>query len=611
MPYNTVYPRDWYKHPTTHFYDADYISGPRPTGSLNTPFAIPREASRTSGTAPLSVFFTAGFSPSDGVNRDFHDLYYAWAFDDPTSGTWAVSGKSKNIDFGGCASHLFETPGTYTVVLLVYDGIDGTPLDTDNTTFIIEVIDPDVTFAGALTTVINNIGDAVFTGKPTDATEVNTDTLSDISAYTGAGKRVLLKRGTTWTQSGALSTDHSGLLHIGAYGTGTNPDEKGIYTNAPVIALTGGEGLFGVDSCVDFRITDIEITGSATSLGVIEAVTNVQQLLVLRVKTSGHIGAAVINHWRNNETDQIRRNSFIECDFGETEVNCVYIGSEELAFMGNKVYNSKAGHVTRVWYSSRGVIEHNDLSGSSYVSGDGLHALKFHGSDEGQVGDYATSGGGGLPYRTRFTMVSNNLIGGSGPWPVSIGPQNAIDAEENLSDIIVEKNRVYANHGIVTPDLVDVSIIIEGRYHTIRNNILDGSGAAAWYVGISIAKRGIELSPLGTEVYSNTIYSGDAQIEVTSVTIHSANISGVIVKNNLSSFPNAITNYGVVNNAGAAASLSNNIDIDDPLFTNAAAQIFTLLVTSTAIDAGTSIPVNDDFADTVRTGTNEIGAYNF
>jgi len=45
---------------------------------------------RTSGVAPLAVFFDASGTTDIGVTtRPFHDLEYTWSFGDPGSGTWA------------------------------------------------------------------------------------------------------------------------------------------------------------------------------------------------------------------------------------------------------------------------------------------------------------------------------------------------------------------------------------------------------------------------------------------------------------------------------------------------------------------------------------------
>ena len=82
------------------------------------------------------------------------------------------------------------------------------------------------------------------------------------------------------------------------------------------------------------------------------------------------------------------------------------------------------------------MIKHNNISGSTLVSGEGLHALKLHGENESDIGTYAETGNSGLEKRTAFTMVADNVFGSSGPEPVSIGPQSP-SWDERLSDIII------------------------------------------------------------------------------------------------------------------------------------------------------------------------------
>src|SRR3990167_2850974 len=53
-------------------------------------------ASRTSCVAPCAVFFDASETNSTTTNMPFHELDYDWDFGDPSSGNWALTGKSKN-----------------------------------------------------------------------------------------------------------------------------------------------------------------------------------------------------------------------------------------------------------------------------------------------------------------------------------------------------------------------------------------------------------------------------------------------------------------------------------------------------------------------------------
>src|SRR5689334_22269040 len=84
-------------------------------------------ASRTSGVAPLSVFFDALDSAvpawTSGVVQppagDFAALNYRWDFGEKKAETWPLSGKSRNSATGYTAVHVFEEPGRYRVQLTV------------------------------------------------------------------------------------------------------------------------------------------------------------------------------------------------------------------------------------------------------------------------------------------------------------------------------------------------------------------------------------------------------------------------------------------------------------------------------------------------------------
>ncbi len=108
------------------------------------PITVSLVPNRTSGVAPLAVFFDATDTKSTNTVRPFHELLYQWNFGDPNSGTWATSKKSKNTATGGVSAHVYEVPGTYTVSLVVTDA-DG---NTATESIVITVDDPNVVFGG-------------------------------------------------------------------------------------------------------------------------------------------------------------------------------------------------------------------------------------------------------------------------------------------------------------------------------------------------------------------------------------------------------------------------------------------------------------------------------
>ena len=82
-------------------------------------------------------------------------------------------------------------------------------------------------------------------------------------------------------------------------------------------------------------------------------------------------------------------------------------------------------------------------SGSSLQSDSGRQALKMHGPSENEVN---STNWDRLKSRTEYTIISDNIFGSSGPWPVSLGPQNEQE-DERLSNIIFERNRYCGDFG--------------------------------------------------------------------------------------------------------------------------------------------------------------------
>ncbi|MBU1567733.1 MAG: PKD domain-containing protein [Proteobacteria bacterium] len=581
---------------------------------------VTASASRITGVAPLSVFFTSDLTASSPTEHSFHEYDYTWSFGDPTSGTWGTNGKSKNSDKGAVASHVFEDAGTYTVTLTVLDSSSGDVVPGLAESFTITVTDQDTVFAGALTTCITDTTQNDFAGCPAGAAQVSTDDLTVVGGYATIGRRILFNRGSSWTTAeGSWGfSGNQGPVHLGAYGTCNTPNSQGICSNAPEITITPVSGktrIIGLDSTNDWRVTDLSfIASTSETYGVIEGATNVRNFLALRVKATGFQASSIrFTHYRYSDSDIIKGNSVIESNLTSGIGNVLYFGGEDLTVLGNYIHDSETTHVTRIWQSYKGVISHNDIAGASWNDTAGRHALKLHGPDELHIGDFATTGANGLLYRTAYTVVSDNIFGGSGPWTVSAGPEDPLDAE-NLSDVIFEKNRFNAQYGEQNDTPVQTSIMIEGRYFTIRNNIADGTGGATTYRAIMIERRGIELTPLGNRIYNNTIYRSDTTANGPIGIAIDPLAEDTIVMNNYVSYPDGGTL--IVDNSGTATT-SNNVLTTTPYFLdpdNATplSRDFHLTASSTeAIDQGYTVPLLDDFAGVSRSAPYDVGAYRY
>ena len=237
--------------------------GSTTTNNTNTPSAggivLSLVPARTSGVAPLAVFFDASATTDIGVtDRPFHDLEYTWSFGDPSSGTWASGAQpgvsSKNSATGPVVAHVFETPGTYTVTLTAFDGAN-----TATTTTNITVQDPDVVFAGTNTICVGAtaLPTAGTGGCPAGAIAISTNNFAaSINTYQATNKRILFQRGDTFSvpTSAAITSTGPGIL--GAFGTGAKP-----YISIPVIGAWATAIKFFAG---DWRVMDLALdaTGS-------------------------------------------------------------------------------------------------------------------------------------------------------------------------------------------------------------------------------------------------------------------------------------------------------------------------------------------------------------
>jgi len=567
-------------------------------------YEVAREASRTDGVAPLSVHFTAGFNSSTATDRPFHDRFYWWDFGEGDIGNWATSGKPKGTASGPVTAHVFETPGTYTVSLAVISSVDGSTIDTD--TFTITVSDPDVVYAGLATTCVNQAGDTDFTGAPTGAREISTDDLSTITQYATAGSRILLKRGGAWSWSGDGNewSSNSGPVTIGCYGDGDKPQ----------VDIADGSHFLWIDMKRDWRVTDLHFVntqGSSTYTTAINGVIGMQRILLMGVDTDGCSIPLGWSHW-HPPNGHIMDMAIVECTVTNPRTYGVYCGAERLVVMGNTITDAGDSHALRVWQAYEGIVAHNTISGTSINSGTGRQALKLHGPQEEDVNDNPIDVE--LRNRSQFIMVSDNIFGQSGPWPVSIGPQDN-GQDERLSDILVDRNRFITEYGTFSQD-IQISLRVVARYVTVKNNVMDGTGPGGSYRGVGVVTAGIVPPTQYVSVIHNSIYRNtEAHNGAYGVEIDGARDS--VVENNLVSFPSVTAgNRGSVLDAGTDSQLDSNLfendaGFTDPDNTEPLLRDFKLLGTSVAIGQGVSTSAIRDFDHVQRSDPPDIGAFEY
>ena len=596
-----------------HSISATFVTAP--AGNNIVPSLVP---ARTSGVAPLSVFFDASGTTDAGISRPFHELEYTWNFGDNNAGTWAYgakSGSSRNAATGPIASHVFETSGTYTVSLTVFDG---TYTKTTSTT--ITVQDPATIFSGTNTICFST--SATYTNCPSGAAHVQTsDFAAAINNNQAANRRLLFRRGETFTAtaSGTISANGPGI--IGAYGTASDPKPNIVGPGTTyIIELARG-------SAGDWRIMDLALSGQSTinpfNVGV-NATGPFDKATLLRLDVSGVHSGIAASHWALSPGDVSFDQWAIQdstvsgipgCNwYGHYDCNWrIYVVGTRWSIQGNYLngqgdvstlhstpdYGYSGGsHVFRSEYMANSILGNNTFTGAGVFQ----HNIKLHAwAWDGSAGGNATAG----VYTEKIVIADNKIIGGINPWLVSIGPQDEIN-DERVRDVIFERNWITSDAG--TQILVETS----ASESTFRNNIFDMTGAA-YHTGISISRRGIEPTPNNDRIYNNTFYSG-ATGDYVGVNIGTA--TNTVIRNNLGSAPLA-SGPLMITDTGASSAQSNNLLSNTPsaLFVIATPTVpldFRLKTgTNPARDTGLStVPVLSDFFLVPRpqNGSTDIGA---
>ena len=277
--------------------------------------------SRTTGVAPLSVFFDATATTSALTTKPFHKLQYTWDFGDPAgspvSGTTWANGStpgvsSRNAATGAVAGHVYENVGTFTPKLTVYDGLASYPVTLPSIT----VTDPATVFsANTICIAATSTPIAGSNGCPTGATVLQQSAF-DTAMKTATGsngcgtgvicKRILFKRGDSFSQSATFNLYINGPGVIGSYGTGAIPVVTGTMDDSQL--LFGKLQYPSVNNCsnpgsciggvlADWRVMDLNFLGMATggtiasSTSAVNMAGQFNNLTFLRLSMSGQRAA--------------------------------------------------------------------------------------------------------------------------------------------------------------------------------------------------------------------------------------------------------------------------------------------------------------------------------
>ncbi|MBI4937979.1 MAG: hypothetical protein HY846_07145 [Nitrosomonadales bacterium] len=478
-------------------------------------------AARLNGVAPLAVFFDASGTTAPAITRPFHELEYRWTFGDASGTinnvtTWGTGSNpgvnSRNTATGPVAAHVFERPGTYTATLYITDGTNA--VQNGCTTIVVQ--DPDVVFSGANTycvgaTALPVAGAGGCPAGATPAMQPNFTTA--ISSYARTGKRVLFKRGDTFTISTAgASITATGPGIVGAFGSGNLPLVQVPLNDRGIFSFSSGP----TPAFKDWRLMDLEFDGmggsNVTGVGNGGGATQITLLRLTMRRFEAAIGIADgnPNYWNNyaiaNNRPELGGHTVDQIAVVDSTVvygpNTHYGGynaGNRFAFMGNSIDNGglnisrgdpiNGSHVARFPYLGKAVISNNDILRPGFDRlGIKIHAptWSYNGSwvvprpdsptptaDQSWWSSYsaALSGDG---YSKQIIISDNKLVDFINPWSIAVGPQGA-NADERVRDVIMERN---LHVGTPTSQM---SQIIRAQEVTARNNLFLGGGSTTRY----------------------------------------------------------------------------------------------------------------------------------
>jgi hypothetical protein len=408
-------------------------------------------ASRTSGVAPLSVFFDAVdtdlplwasgvLQPADGDHASFD---YRWDFGDPGSGDWGTGRQnadgtypSKNQATGYLAAHVYEAPGSYTVTLSITDTDDDVHYYFED----IEVLSEP---PGGWTTyyVSSSEGDDGHDGLSEDTP---LETFGAAMARAVTNTRILFKRGDTFVTGsdgeGQILADGPGS--IGAYGVGAKPI---------ILRTHSGITLWGAHR-PDWRFLDLEFRTEFpdTPAGNAIAVQGPGSLMLRCDAVLGFERAFTVDH-------------------------------DDLVFQETVSDGSGCG-----WWASPDHVR-LALLGCSLINGTGDYALysrtakvlvgHCHASAGGDFGTLRFRGTTAPEMPARHVVVSDNFFGEASTTPggygVRFGPANP-DVDQVVAHVVVERNVWHQELSRSA-----FAMFSSGADHvTIRNNKISGPETA-------------------------------------------------------------------------------------------------------------------------------------
>lgn len=532
------------------------------------------EPSRTSGSAPLYVFFDATSSTGlDGVN-DLPNADFSWDFDlnnNDESGKWELTK-------GMVAGHVFEAPGTYTVSCTVI-ARNGT-VDTEEVTITVSE------FSGTTYYVSNDGSDSNDGLSEANSWATANFALSNL----GADTRILFRRGDTFEGiEQRIRNLNEGVKRLGAYGTGADP----ILSNAL------GRTVLDIDNSTDIAAMDLHLfvnsstDGSSNNSNRGFRVQESTHVLGLRLEIENAASFATYQ----DDGDAL---GIFDCDIHDIGALGIFSSdSRRFSWVGNSIDGMTTGqpeHCMRIQGGEKQFVAHStysnipDVKTSITVRGDGQRHIMI--------------------YKNRMDRI------------VQIAPTDH-EVIQFVSLATIEGNYIGANPAYqdtnFPPPISAINLI--STEIVVRNNVIDGLRR-----GVTITVEHPAVVPGDIDIYNNTMnWRNVMEASGNSGTMVScSNAVNVNIRNNLmsASSQDELRMYGGDDNTNLVE--SNNLKTITPDYVTSElpgsaahqnnATNFKLLETSAGIDQGAfDVPVHFDQTGAKRYygSAPDIGAFEF
>lgn len=503
--------------------------------------------SRTSGPAPLGVMFNASETTHPTVSNTFRDLLYIWTTGD--SGTYTtgrVSGISKNVAAGPILPHCYESAGTYSPTLTVFDGLTAKLL-THVSLGQITVTDPDTVFSGTATVAIGaaSLPVAGVDGVPAGATCVQqSDWPTIVSTYAVSGKRVLLKHDDTFTGAAGSAINSKSSVRIGMYGAGEKPIVRNTGTTdfSKTLKLTG--------TSTDIALSEIDFDGESDTHRQAMTIEGAGVTRVTLHKCDMHDMGSGFDCVLSQNTALPQELFISECDidtinYGTNDAigHGIGIAGKNIGIIGTRVSDTvNAQHTLRAYYMDVGGVRACTFR-QGFANGETI-TLRAPLFDDTSV-SYLS-----FPL-TRKVVISDCQLETTGNTAATIKPTQP-ENNEHIEDVIFERNWCWQPVGGVG----SAGLVMHGARLTSRNNIYNLTESADARTGVSIVGSGAE-SPASSDCRSinDTVYTADVG-SINAVTIQSG-ATDSLVANLISWTPNS-TNTNVVSDSGTGTVTANN-----------------------------------------------------